>query len=367
MNLYGLFYDFPGSTFSYSSANGVKPLSSHLSVVNEVFRLFSGKYVLAKNDRVVYGSDPIQSPSDKPSSNIQFVDSLDVANFGKSRGDGGVWVRDSLQAGAVSFPIHIGGYDYITIFLTHSTAGISATFSIEINNGGKLNSGWSEWKTITVGPYETKYIVFKPWEVGYAQWLRARVESVSSSGAIAATVYLRYEPKARWGNYSIFQSLAGVSDSGLLSQGFLDPRDEVLRFKTSGGRCIGVDGASTLGDRGDCASNATNPPTNLVNFGGGYSLEVENHERMVRVKETVGTTARWYRLPKFTKGWNVYDALMNQNKMRWVRQGSGDSRWLNLQGTFYELPLPWKKNDGTLIGGMRKIRPIVTHGRLITD
>jgi len=120
--MHGTFWRFPRD-FSPAKPNGIRPLSTYLKVIGDFCRW---------GDRVVFGCDD-QAKSeflgkrslkkgaprrDRSQSNLWFVKPDDLTTFGPPSGEGWVWLREDVAAGAVSDPFLYAGYDEMRFTFT---------------------------------------------------------------------------------------------------------------------------------------------------------------------------------------------------------------------------------------------------------
>ncbi len=113
--MHGTFWRFP-KDFSPAKPDGIRPLSTYLKVIGDFCRW---------GDRIVFGCDDQakneflgkrtlkkDAPKrDRSQSNLWFVKPEDLTSFGPPSGEGWVWDREDVKAGALSDPFLHAGYD----------------------------------------------------------------------------------------------------------------------------------------------------------------------------------------------------------------------------------------------------------------
>jgi hypothetical protein len=107
----------------------------------------------------------------------------DLWQLGKAAGRGGPWNGESVEAGEVSDPFLMAGYDRKSLALSHES-GNAVTFGVEIDITG--TGHWKPYRSFEVAPGETLRHEFPAAFSAY--WVRLR-----SSAAAIVTGEFRYE------------------------------------------------------------------------------------------------------------------------------------------------------------------------------
>ena len=128
MDCHGIFYELPQWTYG-NRVMGVQPVANHLWVLGD-FCSFRGMLVLGADNASPAGvNNPFHG---EPQSGLWFGKTDDLWNFGKPHGWGGPWRRTPVQAGQVSDPYLMTGFDKKCLHLKN--AGKQSTcFRVEID------------------------------------------------------------------------------------------------------------------------------------------------------------------------------------------------------------------------------------------
>lgn len=173
MDAHGMFYELPA--FAYGGHLwGVKPICTHLRVVPD-FCYWRGMFVMA--------SDQIDHDQGQPQSGLWFGNIDDLWRMGKPAGWGGPWWDTPVQAGAVSDPFLMTGFDKKVVHLTHE-ATTPVTFTLEVDFRG--DGSWRPYQTFTVPP-APNYVHHEFPDGFSAHWVRVRVDKDCT-----ATVYFSF-------------------------------------------------------------------------------------------------------------------------------------------------------------------------------
>ena len=210
--MHGTFWQFPAD-FARHDSGGIKPRSNYLKVVGDFCRW---------QDRVVLGCDdsaksefmntrsfkakhagPVQS-----NSNLWFVEPDRLDRLGPAIGRGSVWLRDDLEAGAVSEPFLFSGYDHRQLAITHASAH-PVTFVLEVDREG--NNVWTTLEEVTVPAAGRIFRQFGLQET--AAWIRLR--TVEAARQVTAHFHCRNHDRRDATNGSLF---AGLTRTGAKDQ-----------------------------------------------------------------------------------------------------------------------------------------------------
>ena len=356
MTMHGMLWRFPRG-FSMGDTSGIRPRSSYLMVVGDFCRW---------NDRIVFGCDvsakseflnkrkakgSIAGPGESQS-NLRFVESGRLDDFGTAIGRGAVWLKDKVAAGERSDAFLFGGFERRGVHLMHGNAGdVKFVFEVDLAGTGK----WSRLREVTVGVAGYEWVEFSAAEKG--QWVRLSVDKDCD----AVTAYFQYANKEMRGGKAdaMFDGLVGC-DGADASGGLIRARGGKLRtlhfaaVGASGGECedIGyyeIDVDMKLRRVDDPAAHKwlkenVAVPGNVLSEDAASVVFVDDDGRR-------------YRLPKGDESFSEPGPFGAE---RIDREVCTERDLFNCHGTFYELP-------AENAGGFLKIRPIATHNRHISD
>ncbi len=160
MDLHGMFYELPPLIYD-GHLWGIKPICSHLRIVPD-FLFWRGLFVMA--------GDQTDNAVGQPQSGFWFGNIDDLWSMGKPSGWGGPWWETPVNAGDVSDPFLMTGFDKKVVHLTHNSDE-AVEFTLEVDFLG--NGSWREYDTIEVLPKGYQHHEFPD---GYsAHWVRVRV------------------------------------------------------------------------------------------------------------------------------------------------------------------------------------------------
>jgi hypothetical protein len=169
MDVHGLFYELPPLLYS-GKLWGVKPISSHLRIVPD-FCYWRGLFVMA--------GDQTDNAVGQPQSGLWFGNIDELWQMGKPQGWGGPWWKSKVQAGVVSDPFLMTGFDKKVLHLSHDSSE-TVDFTLEVDFLG--DGSWVEYKVITV--LADRGYEFNVFPVGFsAHWIRIRVSHESTVSA----------------------------------------------------------------------------------------------------------------------------------------------------------------------------------------
>ena len=113
--MHGTFWRFPRD-FSPANPHGIRPLSTYLKVIGDFCR-WQGRVVFGCDDQAqceFLGKRSLKKGApkrDRSQSNLWFVKPEDLTTFGPPSGEGWVWLKENVKAGAVSDPFLYAGYE----------------------------------------------------------------------------------------------------------------------------------------------------------------------------------------------------------------------------------------------------------------
>lgn len=172
MDVHGMFYDLP--PFAYGGKVwGIRPICSHLRVVPD-FCYWRGMLVMA--------GDQTDHDVGQPQSGLWFGNIDDLWSWGKPAGWGGPWWETNVEAGQVSDPFLMTGFDKKVVHMTQDSGG-EVTFTVEVDFLG--NGTWHKYDSFTVLPRGYLHHEFPD---GFsAHWVRVKTDR-----ACTATTYFMY-------------------------------------------------------------------------------------------------------------------------------------------------------------------------------
>jgi len=173
IDLHGTFFELP--PFAYAGRVwGIRPVCTHLRVVPD-FCHWRGLFVMA--------SDQIDHDQGQPQSGLWFGNIDDLWRMGKPTGWGGPWWDTSVEAGTVSDPFLMTGYDKKVLHLAHD-APEPVQFDIEVDFLG--DGHWVPYDSVTVRP-GTGYAHHEFPDAFSAHWVRLK-----AGAACKATAHFIY-------------------------------------------------------------------------------------------------------------------------------------------------------------------------------
>ncbi len=346
LDMHCLFYQFPPH-FSKANTAGIRPISSHLKMVVD-FTYQDEELVMACND-----ASQMQNPLvGQAQSNLWFGTMNDLQKFGPTLGFGGPWVCEPIKANTLSDPYHMAGYSERVLHLAH-TENSNVSFTMEVDTSGQ--GDWAKHKTIVVGPQGYGFECL-PADLD-GEFLRLSVDSAVEKG----TAYLHYNSSATMSRPELFTALADVEEAESWNGGLLRPAAdgsgdlEYLAYR------VGTDGRKSepvyyrINEELVLQEDSDTDRIDVLKAAacvdqGVFSVD----DASVVIRDAEG---RSYRLPK-TNG--AYDEPGPLGYPRAIREVVTERNLANIHGTFYELP----REES---GGLRKIKPVATHGKRIYD
>jgi hypothetical protein len=347
MHMHGMFFDFP-ATFSAADFSGLAPLCSYHKMPVD-YCTFGGRLVMAKNDTSKFSN----TLAPRAQSNLWFGQLADLADWGAPQGHGGLWVNDAVANGETSDPFLVNGFSRITLHLRNN-GGTSVPVEIETSSG---NGSWTSMQSVNVPANGATFAVLN--DLG-TEWLRLRANA-SSSDLTAYLLLSNPYPHASPASLGTddFAALADIRDTSSYSDG-------VIRVMS--GSDLKLEFASSRADSGGGTSTHR-----YHQIGGPMELDdLSNAPAEAALRTEAATPHDYgadsasafiddggtrYRLPMLDA---LYDAPFAAGWARGFREVVTERELLNCHGTFYEIP---RDNSG----GIRRMRPLATHGKRITD
>ncbi len=182
MDCHGMFYEIGMHVYG-DQLWAIRPVSSHLRVVPD-FCSWRGMLVFAGNQATAMGFGVIDSNplAGQPQAGLWFGKTDDLWNFGKPKGFGGVWYNSQVDAGEVSDPYLMTGFDEKSVHLSHES-GEPVEFTIQTDFMG--NGDFKNYKTLSVQPGE--YVHYEFPNAYSASWMR-----ISANKKCTATAIINY-------------------------------------------------------------------------------------------------------------------------------------------------------------------------------
>lgn len=357
MNLHGGWFDFPPA-FAAGATGGLRPVADYLKITGD-FCDWNGRMVFACDDTALSGfsqasvGDTLNRLNGQSNSNLWFTTWDRLGEAGRPAGFGGVWLRDPVKAGQPSDPYLLAGYAQRVIHLAHR-ASVPVAFRLEVDRAG--DGQWTEYRTINVEPGTYAWHVIPDDTAG--QWLRL----VPDRDAEGVTAYLHYGPGGGAKTEGdLFAAIADVDADGPWTSAVM--RSEGGERLALGVLARPVDAAGKVGPAKTYQVDAdmTWTPTAADDPSAQFLAEkAAAVDRLIDIDDAsviVTEKSLRVRLPKSAAG---YDAQWPTGWPRAMREVVTERSLLNAAGSFYVLPR-------TNSGGLRRIKPVCTHNKRITD
>jgi hypothetical protein len=338
---HGMFYDFP-KDFRPGRTGGLRPIATHLRMVSD-WCTWNGRLVMCHDDASVLSSGGLTTQSQ---SNLWFGSEEELRSFGKPAGWGGPWVNDEVKAGEFSDPMLVAGFEKRVLHLGNKGKA-DATFTLQVDVEG--DGRWKDYRQVKVPAAGYAYHIFPPDFRG--QW--ARLKSDVDCTAVA---YFHFSssggPADGKERAEMFASLATAGKAEPRCEGTMLHRakSEMLDFAA-----VGVDAQGAAADVGHYEMNMRMEmrPGEAPNA----KAPASRPARAAKPGRT-GSDADGYLLPGFEADSPYAAAAAKGWRGRETRTVITERSLGNVDGTFYEVPHS---------GGIRRARPVATHGRMISD
>ena len=346
MHMHGLFYTFP-KTFRAAQTTGITPLCTYLKMPVD-YCGWNGQIVMGRDDASTTGGNIWAGQSH---SAPWFGQLSDLEQWGAPAGFGGPWKDDAVTNGVPGEPFFVAGFERRVLHLSHGMTGaVSFTLAADLTGAG----GWSNVATISVSSNRYAWYVLPAGLA--ADWVRL----TPAADATNVTAYFHLSNPPTQPDPALFVGLVSARTNAAASAGILRPRSGNARFlefaasRLDGAGAVVGTGYYEIGGPFDLI--VTNNPAAEATLRGAYSLSNANFAvDAASVVYTEGTNR--FRLPKTLP---AYDAAFSVGWPRGVREVVTERSLLNAHGTFYELPAAGS-------GGFRRIRPVATHRKRISD
>ena len=346
MTLHGMFWRFPGS-FKPGNTQGIRARSSYLKVIGDFERW---------NDKLVFGCDDATKSeflSNRPDkagipgagqshSNLWFTDpSLPDLNA-PIDAYGSIYQADSVKASVPSEPYLFAGWTNRTIWAkNHAEQSIVLTIEVDLLGNGK----WTAIKQFELKPGSTTQLAFPANQPG--EWLRVRT---NKEGVISFSLIYTDPRNKNQAKPELFKGFANVGDVNSTGS---------IMYALNTSRKLGL-----VSEAGDYYEMDSSLQIKMVNNKESKDWLIKNisipKPRIQADKGSyliVDTKGRRWRLPF---GNEAFTTLMENQKMRIVREVVTERDLLHLGGTFYELPA--ENADG-----YAKLKPVSTHNFFMND
>jgi hypothetical protein len=355
MTMHGMFWRFPEG-FSRLNCGGIRPRSAYLKVIGDFARwrsrLVFGCDDAAKreflNKRTVKGH--IRGPG-QSNSNLWFTDLETPDNLGPTTAEGGVWLREWMDAGIPSEPFLFAGWSARSCWIQNE-GDSTVNFSFETDRRG--NGQWDELKRVNVQGKGTALVGFPANES--AEWIRV-IPHRSTFGTVHFSFTEEDLRTPEWA--PIFRGLAMAEDTeavgGLLYGLGNNLKTLGVAVQHFHGGDPSLTGYYELNEKLELVP-VHNPdtlqfildtfaiPEGVISVDGSSVLIKDDRDR------------KW-RLPL---GDGAFTGLTMKSAMRICREVATERDLFNCHGTFYELPA--ENADG-----FAKIRPVASHPFRIHD
>lgn len=354
MTMHGTFWRFPAG-FAVKNTDGIAPRSTYLKVVGD-FCQWQDRIVLGCDDSAhsefinVRSLKTRDAAPGQSNSNLWFIEPVRLDRLGPPIGRGAVWLRDDIEAGAVSEPYLFAGYRRRMVHVVHDSPH-PVTFEFQVDRRG--DGTWEPLRSLMVPPAGNAWYLFDPQEQG--AWIRV----IARQNAASATIFFQYASEDGRGPTADAMFAAWpTSTAEMASQGTLWSLGDNRRMLGFAAARHSGDAVEELGyyelDGNLHLAPRDDPPMLARVKQAAQPAHVVTCDAASIVVTEEGPTR--YRLPRGSA-----DAPpAASSTARICREVVTERDLLNVGGTFYELPA---RNAG----GLAKVRPIATHNRWIHD
>lgn len=347
MHMHGLFYDFP-KTFSAATPDELQPISTYHKMPVD-YCAWQGRLVMSCDDSSIMDNEL----GGQSNSNLRFTSLEELRHYGAPSGWGGVWVNDEVKANQPSDPFLVNGFLRGTLHLRNDS---DRPVEISVEGMGAGRGNWTPLSSPVQVPahsyvWRSLAMMAALQESQRPSWLRLQVDHDCEK----LTAYFHFANAPHPSQPEFFRDLADGSDAANSDGGYIKAADKDARMllyatpKKEGWELCTVNGSLELKASPDTARLQVLKEKYGVNHP-GVSVDAAS------VIITDGPQHR-FRLPKTD---SAYDKAFASGWPRAMREVVTERSLLNAHGTFYEVPR-------TSAGGVRRMRPIATHRKAITD
>ena len=345
MHMHGLFYDFP-KTFSVTNTGGINPICTYLKMPVD-YCWWNGQLVMGRDDASTTGGNIWAGQSH---SAPWFGQLSDLETWGKPTGFGGVWLNQSVTANAPSEAFLVKNFQRRVLHLKHTTAAM-VDFTLQHDATGL--GAWTNLATITVTNSGYAFYIFPP--NFDTTWVRL----VADQNATGVTGFFHLQNPPQSPTPDLFAGIADATTTNAVSEGILRPQSSDARTLQFAATIVASNGAASTAYYemdGTLQLRRTTNATAENTLRTTYALT--NANLTLDAASVIYTEgANRFRLPRSSA---AYDSAFASGQPRGVREVVTERQMLQAHGTFYELPLSGSS-------GARRIRPITTHGKRISD
>ncbi len=346
MHMHGMFYSFPRSFAALNTA-GIAPLCSYLKMPVD-YCWWNNQLVISRDDASTTGGNEWAGESN---SNLWFGQLRDLETWGVPAGFGGPWKEDDVKAATPGPPFLVSGFQQRVLHVKHATA-TAVNVALEYDSDG--TGVWQRLTNINVAAQGYAWHVLSP--TLKAIWIRL----VPQNDATGVTAHFILGNPPRRPTPALFAGIPEATDTGCYSDGII--------------RAQGCD-ARTLQFAANLCDGSGRPgqPAYYEMDGAFYLHRMTNSEAAAALRTSYGLAradfavdaasviytegGNRFRLPKTV---SAYDGPFVSGWPRGVREVVTERNLFNAHGTIYELPR-------SSSGGFRRVRPVTTHGKRISD
>lgn len=355
MTMHGMFWRFPGSFTSASSA-GIRPRSAYLKVIGD-FTRWGGGLVFGCDDSAQReflnkrkAKGDIEGPG-QSNSNLWFTSPSLPDELGPTTAEGAVWLADDVTPDVPSEPFLFAGWPKRMAWLQNeSDRDVKVTFEVDARGTGD----WAALNSVVVPAKGSLSYFFSEHQRG--EWIRARVDA-------PARLSLQF-------------SYTDVEDRDKNPDGIFTGLRPIFESTYKGGLLYGLgNDRRALGLAATTVSQGISQPAGYYELDENLKLvkkaddstETFIRERFAIPKEVVtidgasvlvvDDKGRRWRLPF---GHAQYTDATREGELRICREVATERDLFSCHGTFYELPA--ENADG-----YAKIRPVASHPYGVQD
>jgi hypothetical protein len=340
MHMHGLFYDFPPG-FGAHDTRPPRPLATYLKMPVD-YCAWQNQIVMACDDASVM-QNPLAGQSH---SNLRFLKWDDIASYGAPSGWGGVWLDDNVVAGQTSEPFLVAGFREGTLHIRHHTDA-RVNFRIETDSSGQ--GDWKEIGAVATGPRGYA------WHILNADLPASWIRLTPDRAADRVTAFLHLSNPPRGAEPKRFHALVDMTQP--------PPSPCVIKPAEGDARTLlvavpdGPEGKNALLkiDGRLVMENSGDPKRAAIMFDKfGPKTPAYTEDAASLIVDDGGTRFRLPRTPGIGRRKNAEFAPRD------LREVVTERSLFNAGGSFYEVP-----RAGS--GGWRRMRPITTHNKWISD
>ena len=348
MHMHGMFYNFP-KTFSAENTGGISPLCTFLKMPVD-YCWWRGQLVMGRDDASTTGQ---RAPvwTGQSDSAPWFGQLKDLKDWGAPAGFGGVWLNDPVTASTPSEAFLVKGFRYRILHLKHTAA---APLTVTLQHDATGRGAWTNLTTISVPKSGYAYYLL-PADLE-TTWVRL----VPAQNATGVTAYFHLQNPPPTPTPDLFAGIADAWISNALSDG-------IIRSQTGDARTLQF--AATLPDHHGASTTGYYEIDGALQLRRTTNIAAESALRktysLAKADFTLDAAsviytegANRFRLPRSSVA--VFDGAFVSGWPRGVREVITERQLFQAHGTFYELPYATS-------GGFRRIRPITTHHKHISD